>query len=344
MSHSMISSRALLWAALTTGAACSSDPDEPSGSGTEGTTAGGASSSVQSSGDIDAGAYESGDGTGDAGSTVCGDDMCQASESCSSCAADCGSCEPGEQPTRENTGPRYPLTDLTADEFFATRTCNRQRITGELRFDQAWMKGQTFTITDCEITGALSVYLASGGAQLPVDEMPVINIAYTDLLGSLQALNATKMTVDHSYILGAQITLKDQWSPFESGPAPYTFSNSFFYQVQGTPPDHTEALHVGDYGDGYRFTNVAFVQQGPNNGTATATINFHGANAVFDGCWFLWDGDVAAYHTVYIDGPNNLVKNSWFDSGANYVYPDSEILATYENNRNVDTGELLELP
>jgi hypothetical protein len=105
---------------------------------------------------------------------------------------------------------------------------------------------------------------------------------------------------------------------------------------------------MADYGSGMTFTNVAFVQQGGslNNSGVTAAINYHGANSTFDGCWFLWDGPAPAYYNVYIDGPGNVVKNSWFDgdNGAGFVYPSSETMATYTNNRNVDTGALLNLP
>lgn len=257
---------------------------------------------------------------------------------------DGGSTHSGVRPTAENTGPRYPLTDITPAQFLASRTCDRQRIVGNVQLDQSWMRGQTFTFTDCEIAGNLLVYLQGGGQQLPVDDMPVLKLDYTRVTGGISLLNAVKLTIDHSWMRGGQWSLKDEWSPFVPGPAPVTVSNSVFYQPQGTPPDHTEALHVAGFGSGYRFTNVAFIQQGPNNHTATATINFHGSDTVFDGCWFLWDGPTAAYYVVYINGPRNLVKDSWFASGAAYVYPDSDTLATYSGNRNVDTGELLQLP
>lgn len=252
----------------------------------------------------------------------------------------------GARPTRDNTGPRHALTALTADDFFTTRVCNRQRIDGDVRFDQPSIKGKTFAITDCEITGNLYVYLNGGGNQLPLQEMPTIGIDYSDILGGVSAVNASKMTIDHSYVAGGQWTLKDVWTPFVDGPAPYRIANSLFYGVYQAQPAHTEALHVADYGTGITFTNVAFVQQGgplANTGV-TAVINYHGAGTVFDGCWFLWDGPVPAYYTVYIDGPGNVVKRSWFGSGAAYVYPSSDTMATYDSNRNVDTGALLTLP
>lgn len=253
---------------------------------------------------------------------------------------------PHIRPTRQNTGPRYALTEMTTNEFFSTRTCNRQRIVGNLNFDAAWMKGQTYNLTDCEITGNLYIYIVGGGATLPLEEMPVINMDYVDVLGSIVALNAVKLTANHSYFTGGQLGLKDVWAPFVTAPAPYVFSNSMFYGYYASQPDHTEALHLGDYGTGYRFTNVSFVQQGGSleNSGVTSTINFHGNDTIFDGCWFIWDGEVPAYYTVYIDGTNVVVKNSYFQKGAgNYVYPDSTTQATYINNRDFDTNQLLSL-
>lgn len=256
-----------------------------------------------------------------------------------------GSDPAGQRPTRDNTGPRYSLTDMTPAQFWSSRTCNRQRITGDLNFDQSWMRAQTFTLTDCEITGNLWIYIQGGGSQLPVNDMPTISLDYVDVGGGVIGLNAAKLTIDHSYFAnGGQITLKDYWAPFINGPAPITVRNTVFYHPPGNAAngDHVEALHIADYGSGWRFTNVAFVQQGPMNGTQTATINFHGSDSVFDGCWFLWEGGTAAYYTVYIDGPNNVVKNSWFAKGqADFVYPGSPTMATYTNNRDVDTGAVI---
>ncbi|MCA9602861.1 MAG: hypothetical protein KC417_12585 [Myxococcales bacterium] len=281
----------------------------------------------------------------------CGNGICGATEACDTCAADCGACTTptaGERPTRANTGPRYPLTNMTPEQFFESRTCNRQRITGAVNFDQGWMKGQTFNITDCEINGHVIVYIQGGGQPLALSEMPVINIRYTDILGGFVTLNASKLTVDHSYVHeGSQFGLKDVWVPFITAPAPYTFTNTMMHAPYFTQPIHSEVIHVADYGEGMRFTNVAFVQAGGplDNTGITAVINFHGKNAVFDGCHFLWDGPTPAYYTVYVDGPGNVVKNSWFErGGASYVYPDSDTMGTFVNNRDADSGMAIALP
>lgn len=248
----------------------------------------------------------------------------------------------GVQPTRINTGPRYGLSDITPDQFLSSRTCNRQRITGDVRLEQQWMKSLTFTLTDCEITGQLFIYIQGGGTPLSIPDMPTIIMDYVDVLGGMNTLNAAKITVDHSFIAGSQWVLKDYWAPFISGPAPYTFSNSLFYGLYASQPTHTEALHVADYGSGYSFTNVAFVQQGGPlaNSGVTATINFHGRDAVFDGCWFIWEGTEApAYYTAYLDGINTTVRNSRFSAGASgYIYPGSTNNPIFSNNVDYLTG------
>ena len=251
------------------------------------------------------------------------------------------------RPTRDNTGPRYTLTNMSADDFYNTRSCNRQRINEDVNFTQQWMKGQTFNLTDCEITGKIYIAIDGGGATLSLNDMPIINMDYVDVNSGIITLNAAKLTANHSYFAGSQIVLKDFWAPFVSAPAPFIFSNSMFYGLYASQPTHTEALHIADYGSGYRFTNVAFVQQGGAlaNSGVTAAINFHGSDTVFDGCWFVWDGHTPAYYAAYIDGINTVVKNSWFQKGAgNYIYPDSSNNATYQNNKDFMSGEAVSFP
>jgi hypothetical protein len=250
----------------------------------------------------------------------------------------------GTRPTRANTGPRYTMTDMTPDQFYASKTCNRQRIVGDVRLEQQWMLSQTFTLTDCEITGMFWLYLV-GGRALSLAEMPTITMSYVDINGGSILLNAAKWTADYSYIDGgSQWSLDDVWAPFITGNAPISISNSVFYGPYFTQPTHAEPLHVGDYGNGYRFTNVAFLQQsGPLDNTGiTATINFHGLDSIFDGCWFVWENPAQppAYITAYLDaGSGSIVRNSKFSSGpAGYVYSASTYNPTFQNNTDVDTG------
>ncbi|MCA9344481.1 hypothetical protein KC946_01465 [Candidatus Saccharibacteria bacterium] len=248
------------------------------------------------------------------------------------------------QPTRENTGPRYSLTNMTVDEFYSTRTCNRQRITGRVVINQNSMKKQTFNMTDCEISGLVIDF--GNTSPLSLDEMPILNLDYVYSASPIYTNSAAKLTADHSYFDNGktQINIKQTWGPFLEAPAPFEFKNSVFWGPYQTQPVHTEALQSASYGSGYKFTNVAFIQEGgPRENTGvTATINFSGINSVFDGCWFIFDGPRPAVYTVYIAGKNNTVKNSWFDGAdGNYVYPDSNPGATYTNNRNFRTGEAI---
>ncbi|MEZ5267946.1 MAG: hypothetical protein R2789_05030 [Microthrixaceae bacterium] len=88
------------------------------------------------------------------------------------------------------------------------------------------------------------------------------------------------------------------------------------------------------------FINDTFIQDGPFNGTATATINWHGDNTTFDGCYFGWNGQIAAWFTVYVEGTNNVVRNSHLEAArAGYIYPDSTPPATYNNNTDPQTGK-----
>lgn len=255
----------------------------------------------------------------------------------------------GAMPTKDNTGPRYAMTNITPDQFFSSRTCNRQKINGDVIFNQSYMMGQTFNLTDCEITGKMDIYLASGRA-LTLAEMPIINMDYVDLNGGLNTHNAAKLTFNHSLSgVGSQITLKDYWSPFISAPAPMTFTNSMFYQVLGyynSPADyeHTTTLHGADYGIGYTFTNVTFQHQRcPSIDICgvTAVVEFSG-DAVFEGCYFIYDGPgTATWNTFYMRGGNQTIKNSFMQrSLGDYVsFEHPNPVFTFTNNVDYDTRQ-----
>lgn len=256
----------------------------------------------------------------------------------------------GGMPTRDNTGPRYAMTDMTPAQFYSSKTCNKQRINGSIELTQSWMRGQIFNITDCEISGDIYVYLIGGDQQLTATEMPVVNLNYSDV-GGIASENAFKLNVDHSYI-GSKVQLKlsDGWPYDVPGYAPYVFTNTLIYNAYASQPAHTETLQTAGYGTGTSFTNVVFMQQGgpiANTGV-TAAINYVGDGTIFDGCFFLWDGEAPAWYTVYISGPRVIVRNSWFDAasgGDGYVYPNTPaIMPTFTNNRNYRTNQLLDLP
>jgi hypothetical protein len=122
-------------------------------------------------------------------------------------------------------------------------------------------------------------------------------------------------------------------------PVDVDVSNSWIHHPQGDGSYHTEALAGFGWPRGARFRNTSFIQAGPFNATATATINWHGADSLFEGCYFGWSNGVAAYYTVYVEGRNNLVKSSRLEPGmASYVYPSSNPPATYSGNVDAGTG------
>lgn len=127
-------------------------------------------------------------------------------------------------------------------------------------------------------------------------------------------------------------------------PVDIQVSNSWISHPQGDGSFHTEALAGFGLPRGAKFTNTTFVQAGPFNGTATATINWHGADTVFDGCRFTWSSGVAAYYTVYVEGRNNVVRNSVMEKGmAGYVYPNSSPKAAYSGNTDANSQQALAL-
>jgi hypothetical protein len=123
-------------------------------------------------------------------------------------------------------------------------------------------------------------------------------------------------------------------------PVDLVVRDGFIYHPQGPngSPVHTEALAAFGWPKGAKFIRTAFVQAGPNNGTATATINWHGADTTFDRCVFLWRGAPAAYYATYIEGPRNVVRNSFFSPGSGYDYPNSSPRATFVGSRRLGDG------
>lgn len=127
-------------------------------------------------------------------------------------------------------------------------------------------------------------------------------------------------------------------------PVDVLIQNTWVNHPQGGGSDHTEALAGFGWPSGARFINSTFIQTGPFNGTATATINWHGTDSTFDGCTFGWSSGVAAYFTVYVEGRNNVVRNSVMEKGmAGYVYPDSTPKASYSGTVDAGTRQAVSL-
>jgi hypothetical protein len=122
-------------------------------------------------------------------------------------------------------------------------------------------------------------------------------------------------------------------------PVDLEVTGSWIHHPQGEEAAHTEALAGFGWPQGARFDGTTFVQSGPFNGTATAVVNWHGHDTTFDGCYFGWADGVAAYYTLYVDGPGNVVRRSHARRGlADYVYPDSSVTARYPDLVDLDTG------
>jgi hypothetical protein len=231
---------------------------------------------------------------------------------------------------------------VTPAQAIAAGGANRARITGAVVIDGQWAQGRTWNFTDCIIEGNLMVNLSA-----PPANPPTINITRCRITGALVVVSVTRFTmVDSAVLHGVMFSTRSD-NPFhpEVRDMPVTIRDSYLYHPLGQPPEHTEAMITMNWGRGYRFTNTAFVQQGPLNWTATATINFHGVNSVFSHCWFLWDGETPTFWTVYVEGAGNVVQDSKFEVGlAGYVYPDSNPMATYLRNVDVHTGAPISLP
>ena len=255
----------------------------------------------------------------------------------------------GGKPTRNNTGPRYPLTSLSASEFLNTRTCNKQKISEDVEIRDSKYKGQTFNINDCEVR---RIVIAFGNTTpLPESQLPIINIDNTFFPKEFITGSAAKLTINHSWVDdgASQFKLTDNWLSPTAGPFPLKVMNSVFVDNYITQPAHSEALQTSDDNNatGMEFTNTVFmVRAGPLNNTGvTATVNFHGIDAVFDGCYFLWEGapPVPAWYSAQFIGTNIVVKNSWFEKGAaGYIATANGSTIISQNNRDVVTGNLLE--
>ena len=222
----------------------------------------------------------------------------------------------GVRPTSSNTGP----------------TVSSPKKIGKVEV----FAGQDVTISDV-ITDQIVVH---GGGKLTATNVRV-NSSVVVLPES--GVAKTKLHLDNALVTnGLTINTIDgsgnlHWGP--AVPVDIKVSNSWIRHPQGSGTDHTEALAAFGYTSGAMFINDTFIQDGPFNGTATATINWHGDNTTFDGCYFGWNGQTAAWFTVYVEGTNNVVRNSHLEAArAGYIYPDSTPPATYNNNTDPQTG------
>lgn len=232
-------------------------------------------------------------------------------------------------PTRANTGPSNIDGTMTAADFLRTGVCDHKRITDQVRDESGQMLGRTFTIDNCALDGGF--YYVDYGRS---DNFPTITIRRSSIVQTFFIFSPMRATIDHVYAEGgywvpcAECGADDHQPNQTIRPMPITVTDSYFYAhlPPASSPYHSEALHVVGAGDGYRFTNTRFSQEGPNNGTQTAALKFTGRNAVFDHDYFDWAGTpAAAYYSMYFEGINVTVtacKASRGIPGGAYEFPD----------------------
>lgn len=199
--------------------------------------------------------------------------------------------------------------------------------------------GETRTISESVISG-ITVY---PGGSLTLENVKITGWTY---IMSRYGDGTTKFHMDNSSISGGmRVTTVDSSENLDWNHQVYgdvEVNDSWIRYPQGSGTQHTEALSSFGWPDGSVFNHTTFIQDGPFNGTATATINWHGVNTVFDNCYFGWQNGVAAWYTVYVAGSNNIVRNSSMESGrGSYIYPDSSPAATYINNIDAFTGSAI---
>lgn len=267
-------------------------------------------------------------------------------------------------PTSASTGPTvWPTDSMTAAQFIASGSCANAVIVDQVRVDQFNLPGVpgrwSGTMDNCVLRQGF--YWDVDAPYGSASDYPALTMTRTDIQGSMVMVSPLRLTMDD-----VEVTHGGFWAPCGTCaasnfglviPMPVVVRNSLFHHPVGSPPDHTEALHVAGSGQGYSFVNTRFVQDGPMNGTQTAALFFHGGGSTFNGCWFD-DGEAsnsdAFYFAIYIYGlgtgaHSNVVSNSVIESGkAGYVYPgndgDPVVQASYSNNRDLHSGMALQLP
>jgi hypothetical protein len=251
-------------------------------------------------------------------------------------------------PTPANTGnTSAPTRTMTNDEFTDTHECRNARMTEQLRVESA-PPASTWTIENC-ILDAGFFWNVDGYTGT---DLPRLTITSVQINGAMVLISAARVTMTDT-----EVTHGGFWAPCPdcAGTSfgrviamPVTVTDSLFHHPQGTPPEHTEALHVAGTGTGYRFTNTRFTQAGPINGTQTGALFFWGRDSTFDHCWFDYDDpNPATYYTVYATGTGNHITNSHIQRGiTGYIYSNTDLgpLATYTGNRDFFTDQPITLP
>ena len=199
--------------------------------------------------------------------------------------------------------------------------------------------GETRTITQA-VTDGIVVW---PGANVMLDHIEAHGEIYV-MARHGDATTRFRMTDSAAYN-GMRVNTVDASENLDWGHQVYgdiRVDDSWIWYPQGSGTQHTEALSSFGWPSGTVFEHTSFIQQGPFNGTATATVNWHGVNTLFDDCYFGWSDGIAAWYTVYVEGSGNVVRNSLFEQArGGYIYP-SNPPATYIGNVDAVTGAPVE--
>lgn len=229
-----------------------------------------------------------------------------------------------------------PVVGAPTEQSTGPAVANPQRV-GTVEVSD----GQSVTLTDV-IADRLVVH---GGGQLTATRVRVEGAVV--VVPQVGVAPSKLHLTDSAVTSGMTVNASDsRGNLYWSGnvPVDIVVSGSWIHHPHGSGPSHTEALAGFGWPTGARFIHSTFIQDGPHNDTATATINWHGTNSLFDGCYFGWANSTAAYFTIYVEGNGNTVRNSALEIGlADYVFPDSSPRATYTGNTDATSGALLAL-
>jgi len=269
----------------------------------------------------------------------------------------------GAMPTHENTGPDEPLTgpDLTAKQWVKRRTCDHQRVIGDVRVEMRTNRPGTWTLEadQCEFTG--EIYISIDG-DYPESKYPTLTLNRAYVPKGIVAIAGIRMNISESEIGGSV------WAPCPDCAGttwnrrramPVQVSDTLFFSVPPKKPDgyHYEALHLMGSATGLSFENVRFMINGPMvSGVQTGAILADADQMTFKDVYFDFnDGPVASYYTAYIGrGPDTqpgavTIDGCRIKKGASYyVFPKgtanhNSVAASWSGCRDWDTGAPLNL-
>lgn len=275
-----------------------------------------------------------------------------------------------------------PTATMTVQEFISSKTCDNKIITGtgireggssdHIQINGS-LVGTTWRMNNCVVNSWLEIQPPWYETASP----STWNVTNTWFKGAMTVRNPIG-----GYFKNSKFDSRTDFTPQAKdgsinwsypGPKyPLLLQGNYFYQPQlyfdgdyskdPSSPDglchqsggcrpHADALSAWGWPDGLTFIGNTIVQQGPNNLTATATVNFHGMNTKFIDNQFRWKDGVATYYTVYIIGPNNTVSGGCMERGINsYIAtmngtetsdPATQMPVSVTNVKDCNTGQVI---